>query len=375
MRILHLNDVANVASILVQSAQEQGYDWQLRRLPPVRRPLLRAALARAGDLAGWIFSCYLGALSLKRHGRGRSGNGRSGGPSRGPALIHVHYLPNAYYALVARRPFVIHVHGSDLRVDAQRGLLGRACRYYLARAEAVLYSTPDLGEALRRWRPDASYLPNPLPPELVGDLGQVLHSLRPDPAFTLPPRPTPAPPATPGTDPNQTDTDRTVANPPGSARVFINARFDDTKGGLALVEAARQMVAAGLEVYGIDWGTYAEQARAAGVRLYPLAPQRQYLQLMAQADLVVGQQHIGSLGMSDLQALALGRPLLVKCDDRSIPVLRSTAQTVVAQVIELAADPDRARQAAAEGRRWVLEHHDPARAVERLRYLYAKLLG
>ena len=67
-------------------------------------------------------------------------------------------------------------------------------------------------------------------------------------------------------------------------------------------------MADGVEVYGIDWGVLVPRAVTAGVRLHPLMERPAFLDLMAGAQVVVGQHSFGVAGMTELQAMALGRP-------------------------------------------------------------------
>ncbi|MGP7959858.1 hypothetical protein ACTVCO_03470 [Sanguibacter sp. A247] len=321
-RALHVNDVAGVASTLVATARARGLGWDLRRIPAGRgAPAPIVAARRARDLAGAV-------LPLAR-----------------ADVAHLHYGVTGYYEWVTRRPVVLHLHGTDLRVDARSRWLGPVVRSAMRRAQLVLVATPDLLDLARELRDDAIYLPNPVPDVLFAPAGSV-----PDPA-----------------------------GPRRGTRVVFNMRWDDAKGGTALVAAARALVRDGLaghgdlDVVGLDWGAHAAEARAAGVRLVPLQDAAGYRALLAGADLVVGQQRAGALGISDLEALALGRPLVahVRGDE---PVVQSTEADVVDVVrATLTAGPDDAPGARAARMAWVRERHGADGVLDHLLGLYATL--
>ena len=132
-----------------------GYHWLLHPLPPVRRPLASAALRRAADGARWLRT------------------------RRGADIVHIHYGPNGYYGWGARAPYVLHLHGSDVRVDLHRPAAGALMRRSLKGAAAVLYSTQDLAEAVEALRPDAQWLPNPLSLEALTGRGGEPTPVRP----------------------------------------------------------------------------------------------------------------------------------------------------------------------------------------------------
>ena len=309
LRVAHVGDVAGVGSALVTQARATGHRWMLYTLPAVRGPLVPAAARRAVDAVRWL--------------RTRPG----------ADVVHVHYGPNGYYGWGARAPYVLHLHGSDVRVDLHRPAAGALMRRSLKGAAAVLYSTQDLVEAVEALRPDAQWLPNPLSPEaLTGRGGE-----------------------------------------PAPGRVLFSSRWDDTKGGQALVDAAAALVADGVEVHGVSWGVLAPRAAAAGVRLHPLMERPAFLDLMAGAQVVVGQHSFGVAGMTELQAMALGRPVVMRAP--GAPVIASTTATLPERVRWALNHPRQAEQTAERARAWCLAAHAPSAVVERLDALYARLAG
>ena len=82
--------------------------------------------------------------------------------SRGD-IYHANYaLQDAYLVSVLRHLDILHVHGSDVRWTMKDPRWGWIVRHDLRAARRVIYATPDLEDAVRRYRPDATYLPNPV---------------------------------------------------------------------------------------------------------------------------------------------------------------------------------------------------------------------
>ena len=117
--------------------------------------------------------------------------------------------------------------------------------------------------------------------------------------------------------------------------------------------------------------TAQEILRMAGVRLHPLMERPAFLDLMAGAQVVVGQHSFGVAGMTELQAMALGRPVVMRAP--GAPVIDSTVQTLPERVRWALNHPQEAARTARRARDWCLAAHAPAAVVERLDALYARL--
>jgi len=82
-------------------------------------------------------------------------------------LIHAHYLGSAaVIAYLSRKPYIVHVHGSDVRNKK----LSRMQKRVLKKAKTIVYGTQDLKPFLPE---DAVYLPTP-----VGNQFRNMHNKR-----------------------------------------------------------------------------------------------------------------------------------------------------------------------------------------------------
>jgi len=78
-------------------------------------------------------------------------------------IYHVSYaLQDAYLVDKFKHLDILHVHGSDVRRTIHNKKWGWVVRSNLKHAKIVLYATPDLEEAVKKYRSDAIYLPTPV---------------------------------------------------------------------------------------------------------------------------------------------------------------------------------------------------------------------
>ena len=321
-RVVHVNDVAGVASAAVRQAVGQGLDWRLWTLPAVRGAAAPVkVLRRARDV-------------VRFRAEGRAAD-----------VVHVHYGLFAYYAWSVRRPYLLHLHGSDVHRNLASPMLRPAVLAGIRRAGVVAFSTPDLAATVTRLRRDAVWLPAPVHPDLIT-----------------------APLAGPADGPS------------GAPTVVFASRWDPVKGLDVLLEAAGRLRdrRPDLRLLGVDWGSGADRARRIGVELVPRAPAAQFRALLAAADVVVGQQASGCLGVADLEAMTLGRPLVARFTERDAygedaPLWNTTALDPADAVLAALDDPGAAADRGRAGMRWVLRHHSPEAFVRSALTLYERI--
>lgn len=313
-RVLHVNQIAGVPSTLVRQARAEGKRWALKTIPVGRGNPARVVKTRLDDLIQWS--------RVRSHAD----------------IIHVHYAPNGYYGW-GDLPFVLHVHGSDIRKDWEKPIFREVITHSLRRADAVLYSTSDLYHHLEKIRPDAVWAPNPVPPEFFED------------------RP----------------------YPPISDQIVFSSRWDDTKGIELLLPLAEKLLEEGFHVTGLDWGENADEARKLGVELHPLMQPAEFSDFLASARLVVGQLKFGTLSMTDYQTLALNRPLVCAANPENPPAIAVSCHgfpgiprdpiEIARRITEFLRYED-----TPQSRDWVLARHHPKVCVDVLEQLYAQLL-
>ncbi|MFC8922695.1 hypothetical protein [Cellulosimicrobium sp. NPDC057127] len=316
IRALHLYDCADVGRTIVGAARSSGHPWR-------HLPLRETRTGRSGVVGGGLDKVRAANWLMRRRAEFALAE-----------VVHVHYGARVGVMRTRpRRPYAVHLHGTDIRVQYPDPRFHDEMQRGLDRAGAVIFATPDLAPLAERARHDAVYVPNPV--DVAG-----LPPWRPDA------RPT----------------------------VVFASRWSASKGGQAQLDLARSLVRAapGARFQGLDWGERAQDAREFGVQLQPRMPRDQYLAWLASASAVIGQS-TGLLGMSELQAVALGVPVVMpldaSVDQGDPPVMSGNEADLVDATRETLAHPQRTSERLA-GRDWALRERSPDRAVEQLAGIY-----
>lgn len=319
IKALHVHDAANVGKNLVSKAREMGQDWSMTDIP-------------------WYYKRrWSGLLRYPVHAvRGTLWDSTLAAQAMGADVVHLHTGGLAPHMRWVRKPWVVHLHGTDIRTRQYEPLWKPKIEFGLQKAAAVVYSTPDLREHTARLRPDAIYLP-----------------------VTV-------------------RSDRAAPWNPVKNRVIFASRWEQSKGVEDQLEVARQLRAAGsnLELIGLDWGDRAAEARLAGVTLIPVLPYQTYKELLASASVVVGQM-TAMLGTSELEALASGVPVVSSMREDYYPQLQQYCGNSVAEVrdaaLEALADPH-GFSLKQNGKAYIAAVHDAPVGVRKLLDLYSSLI-
>lgn len=319
-RVLHLNDCAFVGAHLVGAAARAGHRWRILTPERTWAPLRpgRTTTTRWDEYRTWArVASHVAAAQV----------------------VHAHFATTARRLkpwFVPRRPYVLHLHGTDIRSLWPDPVRGRAIQAYIDGAAHVYYSTPDNEANARTARPDAEYLP-----------------------VFIEPRELP------------------VWRPQGY--VAFASRWDEVKGLEAMLEVAERLVAAGIEVRGLDWGPGAAEAARRGVALIPKAPHADYLRFLGGARVVVGQAS-RILSVSELEAMAIGVPLAavgnhhLGPDGGPLPIREGSVGDVVDAVISDFSDPV-AAEAELGSKHWTLTHHTADRYVPSVLQTYRRIVA
>jgi len=254
-------------------------------------------------------------------------------------VIHIHWVPRGIVGLLARRPFLIQAHGSDLHVELKSPGVFRLNRRVLERASKILYVTPNLEPFVHRFHDKACYLPNPIN---VRSIAQVNHV------------------------------------PSHVSSIVIFMRLDPVKGVDRVFPAVRRL-SASMDVTALAWGPLADElAGRYGdvVQFVAPVPHDEIGQFLERFDLVVGQMEQGALGLSELEAMAAGRPLISGINRELYPgdkppvVSSYSADELVEQVERLKDDSRRLENLSREGRAWVRRNNGFERHLQLLETAY-----
>lgn len=322
--MLQVGDVAGVATTLTSGLRELT-NWNVRAID-LSQPSGGGRVRKSLELPSRGFRARRAVHSaVSRHM---------------PDVVHVHWARFAPFIGSTGRPTVIHAHGSDVR-GRSKSIAGRIVQRSLDRADAVLVSTPDLIEDVgARGR----YLPNPVDTRCFSPVDT---SARPDD------RPT----------------------------VLLFSRLIDVKGAQTLLDGARLILARvpGVRVIGLGGGTYDAEAVALGVEMISRQSKAELTELLARVDVVVGQLRLGSLGLSELESMSCGKPVVAFVRPGLYPpdipmVSAATAEQVAQECSRLLADEVAAGMLGRRARSYVVEHHDTGVVVQQLIAIYEELL-
>jgi glycosyltransferase involved in cell wall biosynthesis len=325
-RIAIVNDIAGVAQLEVAGLRHAGWDVDFYELPKpgASWPVWAKALTLPVRLA-----MYLPVVLSLRRGR--------------YDLVHVHFVSQGVVGAASGRPFFLHAHGSDLHLNMRNALMRWWSRAWMKRARGVFYVTPNLAGFVASLGPKAKLVPNPVETALFA----------------------------------------AVPTPHRVENVLVFMRLEPIKGAEIAFEAADQ-IAGVVSLAALDWGPQAAGYRgrhAKHVHFIPPVPHGDVPELLAHYDAVIGQLAQGVPGLSELEAMAAGRVVLMRLDADLFPgdappvVNVRSGKEIVAALDRLRGDAAEVRRLSEAGRAWVERNHGIDAHVQTLIESYRSVIG
>ena len=332
LRILHVHNVANVATNLVAGFQKLNLKAELydlirfdkKRFPKPIRKMLGIILA---FIELFKFSIY---IRIHRFD-----------------IIHIHYGTNSYLALFNNIPFYLHLHGTDIRDFNRESIKGALVLQGIKKAKALFYSTPDLYKIIKPIRSDAIYLPNPINTDFFS------------PHITF-------------SKSDQID-------------IFNISKLDKNKGiekQFSIIEDLlnqKQELVIAIFNFGNIAEKYTDKLkfyRSKNVQIFGKVQHRDMIDIINNSRIIIGQMSIGSLGCSELEAMACGKPVVCHIKDLEMystpPPVISVSNTSEAEerILELLRNPNLAYEIGKKARKWVEENHDYVNIAKKLLNYY-----
>jgi glycosyltransferase involved in cell wall biosynthesis len=321
-RIALVHDIAGVAEVQARILRRAGHEVDHIRLPDF------------GAEWGWLakaitlpFRLLLYVPTILRLRRERYD------------IIHIHWVSRGIVGLLTDQPFLIQAHGSDLHMHVDTPGLFQLNRRVLEEARVIFYVTPNLAGFIQRFESKLVYLPNPINVKALADA--------------------PRPPET-------------------VHRVLIFMRLDPVK-GVEKVFPAVERLSAMVDVTALAWGPLTDEyvsRYGTFVQFVEPVPHDQIGPFLEQFDLVVGQMEQGALGLSEVESMAAGKPLISGIDRSMYPVdkppvvFADNPDLLIEQIQVLKHDSRRLANLAHEGREWVRRNHGYERHLELLESAY-----
>ena len=328
MRIIHVREIANVAATLVDGLQRLGHQAELKpmRIRPSETTMAKRIVLLPGRLRE---TAEINRYIHRNHFD----------------VVHLHWAYMGWMGILGRYPYLLHCHGFDLTRNLRWPFMGWLTRQALKNAQRVFYSTPDLMAPAARVRPDSVFIPNPIN----------LLNFRPAKASTGKGR-----------------------------RILMISRFEAKKGpetALAMIRELKRRDPS-VQVDAFRWGVLASQlADPRLMNLIPTVPYRDMPALLSSYDIVVGQFKLGIVSMSELEAMACGRPVVSHFNypevyDEPPPIFSTRDAEEGAEILaRLVEDEQMRREAGERGRAWVEGHHDYAKVAQLVEGHYREVLG
>jgi len=244
-------------------------------------------------------------------------------------VVHIHWLSQGIVGLLIGRPFFAQAHGSDLHANMSRPVLRSITRSVLEKATLVFYATPDLAAHAPGYEGRLRYLPNPV---------QVDETGIPEPPKKL-------------------------------ARALIFTRLAPVKGVDQIFPAAERLRST-VELTALDWGPLATEyaVRYRGVvRFVRPMPREEVGAFLSRFDIVIGQMRQGSLGLSELEAMAAGGGP----EQQLVALGAAATPDRIADAIEKLKDDEvELARLSRDGQEWVRRNHGFARHLRLLEEAY-----
>ena len=256
MKILQVNDVANVGTLLVRAQNEAGHQAELIKfcIPFVR------ANRYIKILTFPLRMFYLLKKNIEII-------------SKNADVVHIHYANFGWLGILGWYKYYLHCHGTDVRV----GLFHPLKKLYITRAlknaEKVFYSTPDLEALVCSVRKDAIFIPNPI---LIPDIKKKIFSKN-------------------------------------LKKVLLFSELnDELKGTKIAIELLNQLrkiekIETHALIYGKDYTKYRDLE---WIVFHEKIKRENLYSFISNFDLIVGQFSFGSLGVAEFEAMACGIPVI-----------------------------------------------------------------
>ncbi|MCX9085917.1 MAG: glycosyltransferase family 4 protein [Candidatus Methanoperedens sp.] len=256
-------------------------------------------------------------------------------------IIHAHssYSIPLLFSF-AKKPFIMHLHGTDTRVYAkEHSLIGVMLRRTLKKANKILVSTPDLINEVALFRKDAVFLPNPVDFDTFQPKKSPI-DIRGDFEFV----------------------------------VFHPAHHSLTKRNDILIKAFSEVINQGFNarLVMVEWGSLLKESKdlveKLGITKNVKWIQRIEVEKMVDyynaSDVVCDQFSVGQLGLVSLEAMACGKPVITKYSEvagtysSKPPVLSSDNEKAITKnIIHLIENPSERTKIGSESLKWVKNEH------------------
>lgn len=329
MRIIHINDIASVGTTIAHAQREiLGHEVYFVNIIPRQTQ---------GGLRGKL-STLLERIKLVWRARKLISK-------LNPDIVHLHYSTSAIWMLGVKAKLVVHAHGSDIRLQ-NNDYIRRVVNYCgLRSASVVICATPDLLKYAMKYHKSCYFVPNPINTEVY-------------------------------------KCDRNSSRNNGGMRILLLAVPSVIKGFETAAKAITRIlrsypnVTATIFKNEVSLNFFASNSLT-GIQLIDAVSQVDVPKLICDHDIIVGQFLLGAFGMSELQAMSCGRPVICNGVFNSSlftlpPHLQANNEDQIFKHIEdlLSSTNDDFLSIASKSRDWIESNHGLRSVVMEIEHYY-----
>lgn len=333
MKVLHVHDVAFVASNLVAGLKNIGIDAYLYEIKKVTNTGIPKWVRQPLNFILKFLEIFRFKRFLNKHQFD---------------IIHIHFGSFAYLALFNKVPYYLHIHGTDIREYIRRPILGFIIQQGLLRAEKVFFTTPDLESLILPYRMDAIFFPNPIDTDFFKPSGNLDNVVNHD--------------------------------------IFVISKIDKYKGVKEFLKSIDLLwdEYADTKVLTFGFGNALEEAREffekhsgrTELKVIGAVSHKNMIKLINGSKLILGQLGTGILTCSELEAMACGKPVVCnfafsgKYQNDPPIVFAKNSLEAKEKLVLLLADPSLAEATGKAGRVWINDYHKKETVAEMLISFY-----
>lgn len=321
MKIIFINDIASVSSTLKDTLEEQGHSIKIINIMPNN-----SNKSKALTIINRIKLVFLARKKIKEEN---------------PDILHINYTTSGIWFLDYPKRLFIHAHGSDVRLN-KNDLIRRLINYAIfLKAEKIFYSTPDLLIYLKAHQEKIKYIPNPINTNKYQCKQSHLENIK-------------------------------------KIKILLFCAPTYVKGIDISMAAIKILVQKNKNLIFDIFLPKEEQLlyHHKQINYISSVPQNTVCSLICNYDIIIGQFRLGSLGMSELQAMSCRKPVICNLShnafDEYPSILHATTSYDVVEAVEcLVSYPkEKIETIKNNNREWVIKNHSHLKTCAMLLEVY-----